>query len=199
MRRPVALLLLLVLVLSTSFSGCLGLVLSREMMEWSRGPPTENRVVTVYQFNHTFDSTDPADIIFNPEPASIRIDSEVKELRIYFRVQMDWSEIAGFETNNLTGNVRYVHARLWLPDTDKNSDQPFWENNATSDKYPPMQRYYPPFEDGVWELEVEAQGYGVTTPVDQLSFHDEFDVSVSVVRPCIEFPELAESGECIPV
>lgn len=187
------------MLVSTSLSGCLGLVMSREIMEWNRGEPTEDRVAVVYQFNHTFDSTDPQDIIYNPEPAAIRVDSEVKEIQIYFRVQMDWSEIAGFETNNLTGNVRYVHARLWQPGADKNTDEPYWEDNATTDKYPPMKRYHPPFEEGVWELEVEAQGYGMTTPIDQISFHDEFDVSVTLIRPCVKYPENAESGECIPI
>lgn len=190
---------MLLLMVSTSVSGCIGLVASRELMEWTRGVPTTDNRVEAYQFNHTFDSTDLQAVIFNPPPHEIEFDSEVQEIRIYFRVVMDFSEIGGVDTNNLTSSVRYVHARLWEPGADKDVDEPFWQENATSDRYPPTQRFYPPFEAGTWELEVEAQGYGLTTPVSQISFHDEFEVSVSVVRPCILFPERAHPDDCIPV
>jgi hypothetical protein len=179
--------------------GCLGLVVSRELMEWNRGVPETDEVVDVYGFDHIFDSTDPQDIIFNPAPSEIRIDNEVKEMRIFFRVKMDLSDIAGIQTNNITNTVRYVHAKLWEPGANKNTDEPFWQDNATSDRYPPVQRKYPPFTPGVWELEVSAQGYGLDLPIDQISFHDEFEVSVSIVRPCIEFPERADPNECIPI
>jgi len=196
--KPVVMLILM-LLLSSSLSGCIGLVASRELMEWTRGVPTTEDKIVPYAFNHTFDSTEIEAIIHNPPPKEIQFDPEVKEIRIFFRVVMDFSEIGGIDTNNLTSTVRYVHARLWEPGADKNIDEPFWQDNATSDRYPPLKRFYPPFEAGIWELEVEAQGYGLTTPVDQISFHDEFEVSVSVVRPCILFPERANPEDCVPV
>jgi hypothetical protein len=199
MRAAKPIFIAVVLVSMTTFSGCIGLVVSRELMEQVRGVPETEDAVLVYSFDHVFDSTDPEDIIFHPEPHQIRIDSEVKEIQVFFRVQMDFSEIAGFETGNLTSTVRYVHAMLWEPGANKNTDTPYWEENATTDRYPPLQRFSPPFELGVWELEVDAQGYGLDTPIDQISFHDEFEVSVSVIRPCIEFPERADPDECIPV
>jgi len=195
--KPVVM-LILTLLLTSSLSGCIGLVASRELMEWTRGVPETDEKTQAYQFNHTFESTN-LDTFFNDPPKEIEFDSEVKSIRIYFRVVMDFSEIGGIDTNNLTSTVRYVHARLWEPGADKNVDEPFWQENATSDRYPPQQRFYPPFEVGTWELEVEAQGYGLTTIVDQISFHDEFEVSVSVVRPCILFPERANVDDCVPV
>lgn len=199
MRGLRAGLLALILLSMSILPGCLGLVVSRELMEWNRGVPETDEVVDVYGFDHIFDSTDPQDIIFNPAPSEIRIDNEVKEMRIFFRVKMDLSDIAGIQTNNITNTVRYVHAKLWEPGANKNTDEPFWQDNATSDRYPPVQRKYPPFTPGVWELEVSAQGYGLDLPIDQISFHDEFEVSVSIVRPCIEFPERADPNECIPI
>jgi hypothetical protein len=199
MRAAKPIFLAVILLSMSTFSGCIGLVVSRELMERVRGVPETQEAVVVYGFDHVFDSIDPADIIFHPPPHQIRIDSEVKEIQIFFRVQMDFSEIAGFETGNLTSTVRYVHAMLWEPGANKNTDTPYWEENATTDRYPPLQRFSPPFELGVWELEVDAQGYGWDTFVDQASFHDEFEVSVSVIRPCIEFPERADPDECIPV
>ncbi len=191
--------LTILLFFSSSLSGCLGLVVSRELMEWTRGVPETDDRVQAFGFNHTFDSADPSDILYNPQPHMIPIDGEVKEMRIFFRVQMDFSEVAGMETNNFTSAVRYVHARLWEPDANKNTETPFWEENATTEKYPPVQRLFPPFKEGVWELEVEAQGYGFDTPIEQFSFHDEFEVSVSIVRPCIVFPEAGPDDECVPV
>ncbi len=199
MRAAKPLFLAAILLSMSLFSGCIGLVASRELMEWNRGVPETKDEVVVFGFDRVFDSTDPADIIFHPQPHQIRIDSEVKEIQVFFRVQMDFSEIAGVETSNLTSTVRYVHAMLWEPGANKNTDTPYWEENATTDRYPPLQRFSPPFEFGVWELEVDAQGYGLDTPIDQISFHDEFEVSVSVIRPCIEFPERADPDECIPV
>ncbi|PXY71086.1 MAG: hypothetical protein CXX83_00760 [Methanobacteriota archaeon] len=196
--KPVVM-LILTLLLSSSLSGCIGLVASRELMEWTRGvPKTEDKVVP-YSFNHTFDSTELEAIIFNPAPKEIQFDSEVKEIRIFFRVVMDCPPAPIIDCSNFTSAVRYVHARLWEPGANKNVDEPFWQDNATSDRYPPLKRFYPPFEAGTWELEVEAQAYGLTTPVDQISFHDEFEVSVSVVRPCILFPERANEEDCVPV
>ena len=206
MRARLAFLMTMLLFSTTMFSGCIGLVASRELMEQYRGVPEREEVVNPYVFSHKFDSSNPEDIIFNPSPHSIDIDSEVKEMRVFFRVQMPYSEVAGVDTGNITSTVRYVHAILWEPGANKNTDTPFWEENATTDRYPPMKRFYPPFEEGVWELEVKAQGYGVDI-AGAVSFHDEFEVSLSVYRPCIMFPEDIDiqdtdeeaSAKCVPV
>ena len=49
---------------------------------------------------------------------------------------------------------------------------------------------------GEWDLVVEARGYGITAPVDQLSFHDHFEVYATITKPCIRFPEIDDVGEC---
>lgn len=54
------------------------------------------------------------------------------------------------------------------------------------------------FIEGTWVLEVEARGWGVTTPVEQLSFHDSFDLYATMTKPCVHFPsshEVAADGE----
>lgn len=192
---------MLLILLASSTSGCLGLVATRELMEWSRGTPTTSEQTESYSFQHTFssNSTELEAIIHRPAPQDILFDEQVKEISIYFRVQMDLDEIGEFGLNNLTGSIRYVHARLWEPGANINTDEPFWEENATSDHYPPIERRYAPFKPGVWVLEVEAQGYGLTAPIEQFSFHDEFEVIVNVVRPCILYPEQPRGTECVPV
>ena len=45
---------------------------------------------------------------------------------------------------------------------------------------------------------VEARGWGVTTPVEQLSFHDSFDLYATMTKPCVHFPsshEVTADGE----
>ena len=192
---------MLLILLASSTSGCLGLVATRELMEWSRGTPTTSEQTESYSFQHTFssNSTELEAIIHRPAPQDILFDEQVKEISIYFRVQMDFDEVGEFGLNNFTGSIRYVHARLWEPGANPNTDEPFWEENATSDHYPPIERRYAPFKPGVWVLEVEAQGYGLTAPIEQFSFHDEFEVIVNVVRPCIIYPEQPLGAECVPL
>ena len=54
------------------------------------------------------------------------------------------------------------------------------------------------FIEGTWILEVEARGWGITTPVEQLSFHDSFELYATITKPCVHFPsshEVYENGE----
>ena len=200
-RRRLWVSIVLLTLLLSSTSGCLGLVATRELMEWSRGTPRTSEQTESYSFQHTFNSnsTELEAIIHRPAPQDILFDEHVKEISIYFRVQMDFDEIGEFGLNNFTGSVRYVHARLWEPGANFNTDEPFWEENATSDHYPPTEPFYGPFTPGVWMLEVEAQGYGLDTPIAQVSFHDEFEVIVNVVRPCIVYPEKSPGDTCVPL
>tara|TARA_B100001750_G_scaffold248275_1_gene277957 strand:+ start:2904 stop:3503 length:600 start_codon:yes stop_codon:yes gene_type:complete len=199
MRARLALVLAMLCFSTSLLSGCIGLVASRELMELNRGVPEIDNQMVQYKIENTFDSTEIEAIIFNPEPLIIKIDSEVSEMKVLFRVEIPYSTLAGVDISNFTSEVRYVHARLWEPGANKNTDSPFWEDNATKTYYPQPKKFYPPFEEGAWELEVEAQGYGWTSPVDQLSFHDNFEVSVTLTSPCTIFPESADTGECTPI
>ncbi len=74
---------------------------------------------------------------------------------------------------------------------------PFWEVRATQD-YPLERIEWRSSEliNGVWILEVEARGYGVTAPIEQLSFYDHFDLYATITKPCVRFAASHEIGEC---
>ena len=95
---------------------------------------------------------------------------------------------------NETNEVRFVEARLWEPGTKQSGGDPFWEVRATQDT-DRVEWTNLDFIEGTWSLEVEARGWGVTTPVEQLSFHDSFDLYATITKPCVHFPETHEVNE----
>ena len=100
---------------------------------------------------------------------------------------------------NETNELRYVEARLWAPGTQSSGGDPFWEVRATQDY--PLERFEwtdleSDFIEGSWTLEVEARGYGMTAPIEQLSFHDHFDLYATITKPCVHFPQAHDDGEC---
>ena len=119
-------------------------------------------------------------------------------------VTVGWTEM--FETGteldsvlyqNETNQVRYVEARLWEPGAKESGGNPFWEVRATQDFQAPYD-WQIDFIEGTWILEVEARGWGITTPVEQLSFHDSFELYATITKPCVHFPsshEVYENGE----
>ena len=195
--RTKALTVLAVLLTSTLTSGCLGLAAQRETMEsWRELPSTFPKEET-FGWDHTFESSG----IEAAEPYQreelITFDESVTELVINFRAQFPWSsqieDIVGNETNEL----RYVEVRLWEPGVKETGGNPYWEVRATQD-YP--QTVFAlgngTFMQGNWLFEIEARGYGITAPIEQLSFHDSFDVYLTITRPCVRFSEVHDTGEC---
>ena len=119
------------------------------------------------------------------------------QLVINFRAQFPWSSQVEEFFGNETNEFRYVEVRLWEPGVKEAGGDPFWEVRATQDY--PLERFTlgnGTFVEGKWVFEVEARGYGITAPIEQLSFHDHFDVYLTITRPCVRFSEVHESGEC---
>ena len=53
-----------------------------------------------------------------------------------------------------------------------------------------------PCDTGLWRLTVEGRGMGTDTGVGLLDFQDSWVLRVTVIRPCLFFPESPE--ECTP-
>ena len=196
-RTSTAICIIAVLLTSTMTSGCLGLAVQREIMESWRDEPIVIEKEETTGWDHTFESTgfEAADPYEQEE--LIQFDESVTKLVINFRAQFPWSsqieEFFGNETNEL----RYVEVRLWEPGVKEAGGDPFWEVRATQDY--PLERFTlgnGTFIQGKWSFEVEARGYGITAPVEQLSFHDHFDVYLTITRPCVRFSEVHEGGDC---
>ena len=184
-----------VLFVSMAMPGCLSLVLGREMMESARGFPEVQEKPTLYDLSHTFviDGTEllptqSQKTLFEPIP----IDDTVQEVIIYFETSVNY--FLG------DADIRYVHVELlWCEDDGAgnpvNCDQsnPIYEVMADNGSYEPerteLDRNVNPFESGIWSLTVDGRGTGWNTGVTIVDEQDSWILGVTVVRPCLAFPE----------
>ena len=50
--------------------------------------------------------------------------------------------------------------------------------------------------NGKWTVEIDARGYGIDPGVAQFAFHDYFEMTLTITKPCVQFKEIHEDGEC---
>ena len=176
-------------------SGCLALSMQREIMEGWREPPEYIDEDETIGWSETFETGAELNSVVYENQTNVIIDETVSKLVISFTVRFPYSgtleELIGNETNE----VRFGEARLWEPGAKQSGGNPFWEIRATQDYSDRVEWNNLDFIDGTWSLEVEARGWGVTTPVEQLSFHDSFDLYTTITKPCVHFPETHEVKE----
>ncbi len=184
------------LMLSMSLSGCLSLVIGRELMEGAREPPYVTDVAEQHLLAYTF-TTDALDSYQHSNQTNISIDHTVSRIIINIRVQMDADSflgiIPGWDAANLTGDERYVEAWLYKPDGSE------WWNIRTEDDLATNITDYesPPltFPSGEWNLVVDSRGFGWQT--DLIEAHDSYELTVTIVKPCITFGESPDT--CTPL
>ena len=195
-KPPKAMGIVGILLISMFSTGCLALPVQRELMESWRDPPVLLDKPIQAGWSHSFDTGATLDSVIFQAETELVFDETVAKLEITFRAQLPWSDQIEEIIGNDTNEVRYVEARMWEPGTKSSGGEPFWELRVTKD-YPLDRFQWPgPFEEGNWILEVEARGYGITTPVDQASFHDQFDLLATITMPCVRFPQTHDQGEC---
>jgi hypothetical protein len=186
--------LLLMLVVSTVSAGCLGLVMQREIMESLRDDPEVINKEESYFWDVTFDS-DSIEAIQYTNETQIQFDETVSKLTITFRAQFPYSSILEQVVPNGTNEYRYAEMRVWEPGVKAAGGNPYWEVKATQDY--PLERFeFSDLVNGNWLVEIDARGYGWDSPVDQASFHDHFDMSLTITKPCVRFAEIHDPGEC---
>ena len=166
-------------------------------MESWREPPSTFPKEETFGWDHTFESSGVEAAEPFEREELILFDESVTELIITFRAQFPWSSQIEDVIGNETNEFRYVEVRLWEPGVKESGGDPFWEVRATKD-YPQTPYVLGDGElmQGNWLFEVEARGYGITAPIEQLSFHDSFDVYLTITRPCVQFAEVHGEGEC---
>ncbi|HJM13260.1 MAG TPA: hypothetical protein QF641_02055 [Candidatus Thalassarchaeaceae archaeon] len=203
MSRPnKAICMVSILLASTLLSGCLSLVIQREVMEGMRegsDPHKDIDLDVTVGWSETFDTGTEIDSVLYSNETELIFDETVSKLVINFRAQFPYSSQIEEFIGNDTNQLRYVEATLWKPGTQSAGGDPFWHVKATQDY--PLERFEwtdmgSDFVEGIWILEVEARGYGVTAPIEQLSFHDHFDLYATITKPCVRFPQSHEIGEC---
>lgn len=171
---------IVLLVLFSSTSGCMGLIVAREGVESLREPAYESLTNEKIEVSHQF--TSPADLLTEyTNRSTFVVDDQTKEVRIYFRVSFTGSD---FLSDNTT---RYVRATL----TDAEG-QIQWQQDVSEDAQPLEERLLPnpEFSNGEWELEVSARGLGEDT--FGTPFKDNFDIIVTVTHGCMQFPLVDE-------
>jgi|TARA_B100001540_G_scaffold128160_1_gene114298 hypothetical protein len=195
MRTPLTVFSLLVMLFfSTISAGCMGLVMQREIMEDMRDEPFVINREEAYLWDVTFNS-DSLESVQYTNQTQIVFDETVSKLSITFRAQFPYSSILEEVVPNSTNEYRYVEVRVWEPGVKESGGNPFWEVKATQDY--PLERFeFSELSNGNWLVEIDARGYGFDSPIEQASFHDQFDVSVTITKPCVHFAEIHDSGDC---
>ena len=195
---PKPVFLISILMASTLTSGCLALSVQREIMEsWREEPVDIDKDVTV-GWSETFETGTELNSVLYQNETNLIFDETVSKLVINFRAQFPYSGTVEDLFPNGTNEVRYVEAKLWQPNTKNAGGDPFWEVRATQDYPGERFEWNTDFVDGTWVLEVEANGWGISTPIEQLSFHDSFDLYATITKPCVHFPhshDVNEDGE----
>ena len=182
-------------MMSVSLSGCLSLVIGRELMEGARDEPEITDVAEQHFLAYTF-TTNAIDTYQHSNQTNISIDHTVSDIIITFRVQMDADSILGplnINVSQWTGDERYVEAWLYEPDGSE------WWNMRTEDDMALNRTEYesPPltFPSGEWNLVVDSRGFGWQT--DLMEAHDSYELTVTIIKPCVTFGESPDI--CIPL
>ncbi len=194
-RHRVLSIALVVMFLTLAMPGCLSLVVGREMMEGARGKPEVLNVAEQFDLSHTFvvDGTD-----FVPEQVQktvsqdLPIDYTVQKIVINFQTTMNHDWVLGEQ------DERYVHVILLVCDETGNNCEstPIYERRAENGSYP-AERYEIDlnsdiYQRGQWNLTVEGRGVGTDTGLSLIDFKDSWSLIVTIIRPCLSFPETPE-------
>ena len=177
-RNSLAVFLLMTLMMS-SLSGCLGLLQAREAIEELRDDVYQVSYPDKVDMAHTFTT-----ITVQPysNQTSFPVDEAVERIEIYFKVGMSGSDQISCIDEVLTSELRYVRAEVTTP-----SGISFWLQDVCEDVTPTVDTFEPDpeFETGDWMLNVEARGWGENTIG---AFQDNFIIVITVHRVCQQYP-----------
>ena len=179
MRRNKLAVFLLMTIMTSSLSGCLGLLQARETIEGLREDVYQVSYPDKVDMTHTFTT-----ITIQPysNQTTFPVDETVERIEIYFKVGMSGSDQISCIDEVLTSELRYVRAEVTTP-----SGISFWLQDVCEDVTPTVDSFEPSpeFEVGDWKLDVEARGWGENTIG---AFQDNFIIVITVHRICQQFP-----------
>ena len=179
MRSKSLVVFLLMTLMLSSLSGCLGLLQARETIEGMRDDVYSVSYPDKVDMAHTFTT-----ITVQPyaNQTSFPVDETVERIEIYFKVGMSGSDQISCIDEVLTSELRYVRAEVTTP-----SGISFWLRDVCEDVTPTVDSFEPSpeFESGDWMLNVEARGWGENTIG---AFQDNFIIVITVHRICLQYP-----------
>ena len=186
MRRNSVVVFLLMTLMTSSLSGCLGLLQARETIEGLRDDVYQVSYPDKVDMAHTFST-----ITVQPysNQTSFPVDSAVERIEIYFKVGMSGSDTVSCFDEVISSELRYVRAEVTTP-----SGVSFWLQDVCEDVPPAVDTFEPSpeFETGDWKLEVGARGWGENTFG---AFQDNFIIVITVHRVCQQYPIEAPCDE----
>ena len=191
--RLTAFSLLLMLFFSTISAGCMGLVMQREIMEDMREEPLViNKDESFFwEVIFTSESLDLESVQYTND-TPIVFDETVSKMSITFRAEFPYSTLLDLNESN---ELRYIEVRVWEPGVKESGGNPYWEVRATQDY--PLERFdFSDLANGKWTVEIDARGYGADLPLEQLSFHDYFEMTLTITTPCVQFAEIHQNDDC---
>ena len=168
---------LILTILTTSLSGCLGLLQAREALEGLRDDVYQVPYPDKIDMTHTF-----TDISVQPytNQTTFTVDDSVQKIDIYFKVSF---ADGGTDISCVDGGLtRYVQAQVTTP-----SGGILWSQDVCEDVPPTVDTFEPDpmFETGDWQLAVESRGWGESTFG---ALQDNFIIVITVHRICQQFP-----------
>ena len=179
MRRNSLAVFLLMTLMMSSLSGCLGLLQAREAIEELRDDVYQVSYPYKVDMSHTFTT-----ITVQPysNQTSFPVDEAVERIEIYFKVGMSGADQFSCIDEVLTSELRYVRAEVTTP-----AGISFWLQDVCEDVTPTVDTFEPDpeFETGDWMLNVEARGWGENTIG---AFQDNFIIVITVHRVCQQYP-----------
>ena len=181
MRAKILPLLMVLVFMTMSLSGCMGLIQARESLEGMRGEPVDKPYADKIAMTHTFQTESIFDVIGEySNSTSFSIDESVTRIEIYFKVTISASDtLACLEQ----APTRYVR-----PTVTTASGAVLWAEDVCEDVSPTTYDFTPEDFDtlGDFTLEVQARGFGETT-LNQ--FQDDFIIIINVYHECRQYPQ----------
>ena len=166
-------------VLMASTSGCMGLIASRESLEYLRDDAYEDFNDKTITIDHTFTTfTDYA--VEYTNRSTFTVTDQTTEIYVYFKATFELSR--NLPLSFWDNESRYVRATL----TDSDG-MVQWEQDVSEDANPLEETLQPnpSFALGEWELDVKARGGGDNTVV---SVNDNFKIILTIVNTCMQYP-----------
>tara|TARA_B100001996_G_scaffold132679_1_gene100966 strand:+ start:2036 stop:2605 length:570 start_codon:yes stop_codon:yes gene_type:complete len=181
MRAKVLPLLMVLVFMTVSLSGCMGLIQARESLEGMRGEPVDKPYADKIGMAHTFQTESLVELFEEySNSTSFTIDESVQRIEIYFKVTISGSDnIACIEQ----APARYVR-----PTVTTASGAVLWSEDVCEDVSPTTYDFAKEDFDslGSFNLEVQARGFGETTAG---IFQDDFIIIINVYHECRQYPQ----------
>ena len=181
MRAKILPLFLILVFMTSSLSGCMGLIQARESLEGMRGEPYDQPYADKIAMTHTFQTGSVLELVEEySNSTSFSIDESVQRIEIYFKVTISLSDTFACLEQAPT---RYVR-----PTVTTASGAILWSEDVCEDVSPTTYDFEPADFDslGDFTLEVKARGFGETTAG---LFQDDFIIIINVYHECRQYPQ----------